>query len=204
MEIREKILEGAGNLFIEHGVRLITMDNIAQSLGVSKRTIYENFRDKNDLLTNFLINAILEHKKSAMEIMNNAKNVIEALFLFDEYNQKIFKKINPCFFEDIKKYYPEVFKRIMNSGEIRNSEISYMILKRGINEGVFIKEIDIEIANLFFHYIMQFFRDMEGKKFNHRQIWVSVHLPYLRGICTEKGRDLINSFVYKAENLNDF
>jgi AcrR family transcriptional regulator len=201
MEIRNKIIEGAGKLFIENGIRQITMDMIAQTLGISKRTIYENFKDKNDLLSTFLTEAIVTHKKSALEIMNNSKNVIEALFSFAEFNNNAFKQINPCFFNDIKKYHPDIFRKVMGDGEIRNYELTFTMLKRGVNEGIFIREIDLEIVNHYIHYSMDFFNKMEEMQFDHKKIWASVHLPYLKGICTEKGRDLINLFLEKYENL---
>jgi TetR/AcrR family transcriptional regulator, cholesterol catabolism regulator len=203
MEIRDKIIEGAGRLFIENGIRLVTMDTIAQSLGISKRTIYENFIDKNDLLTNFLQEAIINHKKQALEIMNSSKNIIEALFRFGEYNHQSVKSINPCFFNDIKKYHREVFDKVMNNGENKNYEMTFTLLKRGINEGVFTKEINIEITNLFIQQTFDFFNKLDELKFDHKQIWLSVYLPYLRGICTEKGRELINQFIDKYETEHE-
>lgn len=204
MELRDKIIESAGKLFIKNGTRQVSMDTIAHSLGVSKRTIYENFKDKNDLLTNFLTEAMIIHKKRSLEILKSADNVIDALFIFGKYNQETLKQINPCFFEDIKKYHPEVFMKIMGNGQIKNYEITYTILKRGLNERIFRKEIDIEIANLFIHHIMEFFHKMtEEKSCDHYIIWQSVFLPYLRGICTEKGQDLISIFINKYENPNE-
>jgi TetR/AcrR family transcriptional regulator, cholesterol catabolism regulator len=202
MDIHERIIEGAGKLFIENGIRQVTMDSIALSLGISKRTIYENFKDKDDLLVNFLNEAMVSYKKQALEIMNSSKNVIEALFRFGDYNNKTLKSINPCFFNDIKKYHPNVFEKAINNGGSRNYEMTYTLLKRGLNEGIFTKEINIEIVNEFIHYSLDFFNQIDEKKYSHMQIWTSVHLPYLRGICTEKGRELINQFIEKYENFN--
>lgn len=200
MEIQGKIIEGAGKLFREHGIKQVTMDAIAQSLGISKRTIYENFKDKSELLTVFLKESIIEHKKKVFEIMARADNVIDALFEFGEYNQVMMKSVNPCFISDIKKYHPEVFKNVVDSGEVRNYEISYMIIKRGVDEEIFSNEIDIDIVNLFIHHMMEFFQKAEDRKFEHFQIIKSVHLPYLKGICTEKGLRLLNSILIKLEN----
>lgn len=201
MELREKIVEEAGKLFIELGTRQVTMDTIAQTMGISKRTIYENFKDKNDLLSSFLTYAFNEYKKQAINILRESKNVIEALFKFGEFNQISMKKINPCFFDDMKKYHPEVFTKVMNDGNIRNYEVTYTILKKGINEGSFRKEIDIDIANLFIHHMMEFFHKMDTERnFDPKKIWQTVHLPYLRGICTEKGQELIAGFLSKYEN----
>lgn len=204
MNQREKIIQEAGELFIKNGTRQVTMDTIAQSLGISKRTIYENFKDKNDLLTNFLTAQILQHQKQSFEIMTKADNVIDALFAFGEFNQETFKKINPLFFDDLKKYHPDIFKNIMENGQIKNYDITYTILKRGVNEGIFRKEIDLEISNRFIHHTMEFFHKIEEeKKCEHQKIWISVHLPYLRGICTQKGQELIEKFMNKYENLKN-
>jgi AcrR family transcriptional regulator len=204
MELRDKIIAEAGKLFVEHGTRQVTMDAIAQAMGISKRTIYENFKDKNDLLSSFLKHSIDEHKKKSVEIIKSSKNIIEALFLFGEYNQKMMQQVNPCFFEDVRKYHNEVFCKVMEDGNYRNYEVTYTILKRGINEGSFRKDIDLEVVNLFIHNSMDFFQTMVNeKKFAPIRIWNSVHLPYLRGISTEKGLELISGYVEKYKNSEE-
>ncbi|HOO85313.1 MAG TPA: TetR/AcrR family transcriptional regulator [Prolixibacteraceae bacterium] len=201
MELRERIISEAGKLFVARGVRQVTMDTIAQEMGISKRTIYENFKDKNDLLQNILTEATLQHKKNAIEIMNKADNVILALFAFGEYNRETFSKINPLFFDEMKKYHPQVFQSIMNNGAVRNYELTYTVLKRGVNEGIFLKEINLDIANLFIHYLLDFFQKPEVQEIcNHVEIFKSVHLPYLRGLCTDKGIDLLKKIIEKYEN----
>lgn len=97
MDIREKIIEEAGNLFMKNGIRVITMDSIALSLCISKRTIYENFKDKEDLIHNFLTLNISTHKNDLIKIVNSSNNVIESLFQFGKYNQDAFAKMNPLF-----------------------------------------------------------------------------------------------------------
>ncbi len=203
MEIREKIIDGAGQLFRKNGIKLVTMDAIAHSLGISKRTIYENFKDKDELLSLFLKEAIIEHKKRVFEIMARAENVIDALFQFGDYNQRMMKSVNPCFISDIKKYHPDVFRNVMDSGEIRNYEISYMIIKRGVDEGIFSPDINIDIVNHFIHHIMEFFQKTDEKKFSNNEIILSVHLPYLKGICTKKGLELTNAYIEQVENLTN-
>jgi len=98
LETREKILNAAGNLFIREGLKSITMDTIALKLGVSKRTIYENFTSKEELIREFLLENMLKHKNELLSIVNRSENVIEALIQFGEYNREIFSKYNPLFF----------------------------------------------------------------------------------------------------------
>lgn len=202
MELRDKIATRAGLLFIERGVKQVTMDTIAQSLGISKRTIYENYKDKNDLLRNVLIQATLSHKEKVVEIIKNSKNVIEALFNFGQYNKETFQKINPLFFEDLQKYHSDIFLQIMTNDQVRNHEISYTLLKRGVNEGVFIKTIDIDLANRFIHNSMDFFNKVtHEEKIDHRIVWETIFLPYVKGICTEKGIEILMSFTKQHSNF---
>jgi TetR/AcrR family transcriptional regulator, cholesterol catabolism regulator len=195
MDIRDKIIDSAGKLFIENGIKLVTMDMIAQSMGISKRTIYENFKDKDDLLSNFLVKSMIQHKGELIRIMGESKNVIEALFNFGTYNKDSMAGINPLFFKDLKKYHSDIHSKVINNGEVRNHELTYTVLKRGQNEGIFIREIDLGIVNLFIHYMMGFFDVAKSElRCDDKKIWISVHLPYLRGICTPKGQELVLFF----------
>ena len=202
MDIREKILEGAGNLFIKNGIRVITMDAIALSVGTSKRTIYENFKDKEDLIHSFLTRIVNTHKNELIKIGNSSSNVIESLFLFGKYNSDVFAKINPIFFDDLKKYYSEMFESIKKSEKIGNGEISYLIFKRGVNEGTFVKSIDIDIVNKFIHITMNYFlKSGNQDNFSNSKIWTSVFYPYIKGICTEKGLEHLDNFLSTNENF---
>jgi hypothetical protein len=138
-----------------------------------------------------------------IEIMARSENVIDALFHFGKFNQEIEKNMNPCFVNDIKKYHPKVFRKVIDSDEIRNYEISFMIIKRGVDEGIFLNDLNIDIVNLFLHHIMEFFPKVEGKNFTNSEILQSVHLPYLRGICTTKGLQLIEAYLKREENLTN-
>mgnify|MGYP007056029544 FL=1 len=132
--------------------------------------------------------------------MSKADNVIVALFAFGEYNRETFNKINPLFFDEMKKYHPQIFQSLMNNGAVRNYELTYTVLKRGVNEGVFLKEINLDIANLFIHHLLDFFQKPEVQEMcNHIDIFKSVHLPYLRGLCTDKGIDLLKKIIEKYE-----
>lgn len=202
MDTRDKILEGAGELFVKEGIRVVTMDSIAQSLGMSKRTIYENFKDKEDLISNFLTKSIIAHKSKLLEIVNKSENVIEALLQFGYYNKEVFSRINPKYFDDLKKYYAKLFDSIIGSERVKNDEISYLILKKGVNEGTFIKTIDIDLANKFIHKTMDFFFRMDQAEcVPHHKIWQTIFLPYIKGICTGKGHEILNMVLKKNENL---
>ncbi|MDD2564344.1 MAG: TetR/AcrR family transcriptional regulator [Salinivirgaceae bacterium] len=202
METREKILVGAGTLFIKEGFKVITMDSIAQALGISKRTIYENFRDKQDLISNFLLKNSINHKNELLEIVNKSENVIEALIQFGYHNKETFSKYNPLYFEDLKKYYAELFDSIIGGEQVGNNQITYLILKKGVNEGTFSKSIDIDVANRFIHKTMDYFFKLDQDHgIPHPVIWQTIFVPYIKGICTKKGLEILNAVIQKDKNL---
>ena len=75
MEIRERIITEAGTLFARYGIRSVTMDTLAEEMAVSKRTIYENFRDKDELLLEVIKFFKLQQMKEVSEVIRNAENV---------------------------------------------------------------------------------------------------------------------------------
>ncbi len=201
MDLKEKILKNAGELFKEKGIRLVTMDSIALKMGISKRTIYENFKDKDDLLSNFLSESMVVHQQRVIEVLNNSSNVIEALFNFGVVNFMEMEKISPVFFDDLKKYHSDIFSSVLQKGMAKNHELSFTMLSRGQKEGVFITDIDLDISNKFIHNMLDFCqRENEPGDCNNEMIWKSVMLPYLRGICSVKGLTLLEYFKEQSEN----
>ncbi len=198
MEKSEKIILESGKLFTKYGFKAITMDSIAQSLGISKRIIYENFSDKDELIKKVLIYYAKLHKKQLLEILEHADNVYDAIFRFGEFNHRIMAGIAPVFFEDLNNYHTEQLQDILESGDLRNYEIPLLLLKKGIEEGMFIDTLDVEIANLFIHHTMNLFFRLDNKEaYSHKKVMGTVFGPYLRGISTEKGLKLFDNYLEK-------
>ncbi|MFZ5940948.1 MAG: TetR/AcrR family transcriptional regulator [Bacteroidota bacterium] len=197
MELKERIIRKAGEMFAMYGIRSVTMDSISEELGISKRTLYETFTDKNTLLTEVLLFHKESQEKLAQEIIENADNVIEAMVEIMRNSVEIMKSVNPLFFHDMKKYHIEIHESLMKKGEVRNYNITRSILEKGIKQGVFQDFLDIEIVNHTIHSLFNLFAD--ESKFpltsNTREvIWKNTIRPYLKGICTDKGCKLIDQF----------
>lgn len=113
MVVKEKIIAGARKMFIKFGIRGITMDFIAEQLGVSKRTIYENFKDKDELLMHCIDVGMKDQRSINEELIRNSENIIEATFRFIKNSIETFNTINPIFFFDVEKYYPKLRNTIL-------------------------------------------------------------------------------------------
>src|SRR5690554_3066002 len=100
MEIKERITRGAGNLFFSHGIKRVTMDKIAAEVGMSKRTIYENFNDKTDLLRASLDFFQEEHNRNLERMTGQAHNVIELIIGIMHYGIESIRVVSPVFLDD--------------------------------------------------------------------------------------------------------
>lgn len=198
MDTKERILLRAGELFPVIGIRGVTMDYIAADLGISKRTIYELFRDKDELVLQVIENEIVRHNKELIEIVTGTENAIEALFIIIQKEFERMIQINPVFSEDMKKYFPRMHECFFeNNQKIKEFSVSYAILEKGMREDIFRKELAIDIVDNFLHDLVgmlhssQRFRLLNPSK---EDILNNILLPYFRGICTRKGQDLLDKY----------
>jgi len=206
MDYKERITEEAAHLFMKFGIRAVTMDSIAQHLGMSKRTIYENFSDKDELLYHVIETMAARQKEVFRHIMASADNVIEALFNMMTTASAHMKNQNPTYMMDLKRYHYGVYQRICQKGDIRNYEMSIAMLKRGVEEGIFRNDINIEIVNIGIHAAIDITRDNEElsiEEFTNFQILDNLLLNYLIGISTSRGQNLIQEYKeQKKQELN--
>lgn len=198
MDAKEKILETASRMFLSLGVRNVTMDSLASELGISKRTIYEWFSDKDDLVIQCVRHMILEQNKEHLHIIEKADNVIHALFLIIGQQEQHRKSYPKVFMEDIKKYFQAVNTTFYScKADLKKFSASYVLLDKGVKQGVFRKDISIELVDTFLHEIITVLHNSERihlLKPTPEEVFASTMFPYFRGISTDKGLTLINQY----------
>jgi len=195
MEVRDRILVESGLLFGKYGIKSMTMDSLAEELGISKRTIYECFKDKDTLLTEVIKYHKLQTNEEAHRLIEQSDNVIEALFRIIKMTIGQMMLINPSFFHDFKKYHPKVYKEITEPGSIRDFSITGKLLKTGIEQEVFRKDINLELVNRAVHALFDLFSQescLVEAGYDRKEIFDQVLIPYFRGISTKKGRKLLH------------
>ena len=203
MEIRERIITEAFSLFIKYGIRGVTMDQIASELGISKRTLYENFEDKNTLLSEGIEHFRKIKRAEAVEMLKNCDNVLESIYFIGKHGELMRKKVNPLFFEDIRKYYPEIHSKIADKSLDREYPIMETMFRKGMTEGVFKKEINPDLIATFWHHVMNIFMNEDmfpREKYTQKELLINLIVPYLKGISTDKGQKLIEKYFEKEIN----
>lgn len=193
MEARERVISKSVELFTQNGIRLVTMDQIAAEVGMSKRTIYEMFRDKDQLLEECLKTLGHKHEEEIREIIANSDNVIEALLLIGRHGERKKSGYNRLFFEDLRRIYPTLWEKMREETRPGEGSVSYAILIRGIEEGIFREEIDVAIVDIFIHAMMETLGrpDAFPSETSVRDLTFNIVIPYFKGISTRKGQRLI-------------
>ena len=121
------------------------MDYIANDLGISKRTIYRHFKDKKELLINCIKTQMVVQKTKDDDIIIKAPNCLVAFFKFMENSMTSLKAVNPNYFADLEKYYPEIWEsKIIEYENYRLNRITEL-LKRGKNKSLLREDLDVEI-----------------------------------------------------------
>ncbi len=198
--MRDRIITEAFELFLKYGVRSVTMDQISGRLGISKRTLYEIFSDKNELIREGLEYFSNIKRKEAKELAEKSDNVIETIYQLARKGEEMKQQINPLFFEDIRKYHPDVHALLSRESRYRDYSLSHRLLKKGVEGGIFKQGLDTELVNNFFHEVMNIVMNEEvfpKDRYSHEDIFRNIIMPYLVGVSTEKGQKQIRKYFEK-------
>jgi len=200
MDYRQKIIEEGAMMFRTYGIRAVTMDMLASQLGISKRTIYEVFSDKDELLKGVL-KWMLERQRELMtKVFTESENTIEAIFKMLDLMMDHFQKMSPAFQMDMKRLHMDMKKNPAELVDLPYFSNNSDILIRGIREGVFRDDIDVEITNKCLLEVARVTNDRNvfpPDYFENKDVIRSFYINYLRGISTQKGLDLINFYEKK-------
>jgi TetR/AcrR family transcriptional regulator, cholesterol catabolism regulator len=200
MDNKQRIVEEAAVMFRTYGIRTVTMDMLANQLGMSKRTIYEVFKDKDEILHGVLIWMKEKQSEVMNKIFGESENIIEAIFKMLDLMSNHFRSMSPAFQMDMKRFHNELMKDPGSRDELPYYNNNSEILKRGIKEGVFRKDIDIEITNKCLLEVAKMSNDnsvFSPDDFLNKDVIRTFYINYLRGISTQKGLNLIDFYEKK-------
>lgn len=198
MELRKRILEEATVQFFKYGIRNITMDDIAAALGISKRTVYEIFKNKTELVVSCLRELSEQQEKKNKDLISKSDNVIETIFAFMKEGIKVLNLINPVFFSDLTKFYPVIAETIHKENTKTRYTLTFELLNRGVEEGLFREDINIPIVARLFQEQVNVFSDEKmfpRDQFNQAEVFENLVINFMRGISTSRGIAIIEERI---------
>ncbi len=189
-----KIIDAAMTNFRQKGIRAVRMDDVAAELGISKRTLYEVFDNKELLLYEGVVRYHEEHTQLLTEKAVKCKNVMEILIIAYKYKVEELRNTNPQFYADLTKY-PRV-ARFLNQQNQKLRKNTMKFLDRGVNEGYFRDDINSELVSSLLdamsRYVMM---NRLYQQYSFEEIFSSVLLVSIRGICTDKGNAMLEEIL---------
>ena len=197
--IKEKILSESEKLLWKYGVRTITMDDIARRLGISKKTIYQHFSDKEDIVFQVVNYHLTNEMCEVDKLMGVAGNPVEEMLLVSDMMRRRADAVNPSLLVDVQRYYPKAWGAFLEHKENRIIKDIKASLQRGVDQGLYRADINLEtMARLRVELIQLGFDD---RIFPHTTDVMALQEQllhhFVRGILTDTGFVAYNQTVDK-------
>ncbi|MBO7495947.1 MAG: helix-turn-helix transcriptional regulator [Salinivirgaceae bacterium] len=189
MDAKDCIIDGAGKLFRKNGLKSVTMDELARSLGMSKRTIYENFKDKDELIQSCLLKFSTDGLARRNKILDTNNNVYEVMYQFAQLQHQELSGVNPVLFDDLRKYYSDLLAKSKSKSLSNNLKLLERLFKTGIDGQFFnSSSFNVEVASRLIYNSIEFAIDLiDNHKYAPYEVYRTIFYPFFRGISTEKG-----------------
>jgi len=190
MDTRTRIIEESAALFMKQGIKGITMNEIAQSMGISKRTLYEHFSNKEDLLTACMNFWHQDSCRMYEAIKNATPNPLEVIYQHFKQAVIMLGQVHPNLVSDIRKYHPAIWQKQLQAFEEERLQFTTEFLDQGKEQGLFRKDVNNEIATRLLYAQIDHLHDSDlfpHHRFAKTDIYREILFLFLHGICTTKG-----------------
>lgn len=203
MTQRERIVEQAAKMFAEQGIKSIRMDDIAKALCVSKRTLYELFEDKEELL--YLSIRFMQRRRMSKVEAKLKENRESLAFLFEALGMMIGNKELHCrISNNLRKFYPQTFERIRKESEEESGRALYSLIEHYIDCGLIVQTVDIRLSVTILYYTTTTIISSAGNMslpggVSLDDVMKYTILNFFRGIATLKGVQQIDEYLLQQQ-----
>jgi TetR/AcrR family transcriptional regulator, cholesterol catabolism regulator len=198
MDAKERILTKATDLFMRYGIRSITMDEISAQLGISKKTIYQFFTDKDDMVAAVIDMELARNENECMQFRDKSENAVQHVFLALESLEEMLKYTNPLMLYDLEKHHPKSYKKFR---EYKYQFLYGLItenLHSGIREELYRPDMQVEmvakarIESAFLAFNQDVF---PHSRYKIAEVHYELAMLFLHGVTTAKGKKLIEKYT---------
>ncbi len=206
-DLKEIIKTRAEQLFIQNGIKCITMDMLAKQLGISKKTIYTFYEDKTELVT-----AIFEQKMDECRVSTKfdkmrSENAIHEIYVSLESNFEILRNMNAAVMNDLHHHYPALYDKYFKFKNTFLLKTTSDNLERGIAEGLYKDDIPVDIMSRYRIGTMMISSNIlifPDKRYTLLDIEYILIKHFISGIATAKGMKLIEKYAQKYETSSNY
>ena len=203
MNTKDKILVGSFDLFMRYGIRSVTMDDIANQLGISKKTIYQFIDNKKHLIKTVILNYLKSDEKAILKILSEADNAIDEMFALAKHVNTFLARMKPTLMYDLQKYYREEWSLIRKQHFAFIHSVIKKNIERGVEQKIYRGDIDPEIISRFYTQVSECCTDeslFPSSEYPKTVLFLE-HLTYhMFGLANENGRKILLEKNLKIES----
>lgn len=203
VDTRDRIRDEAGQLFMRYGIRSVSMDDISVSLGMSKKTLYQHFKDKDEL-----VDAIIQQHNNRIKVdclycLENSSNAVEEVFLMMDRVMSHLSTVNPAIMYDLHKFHFQSFQKFQ---DIKTAFLFNIIrdnMERGIKEGLYRMDINVDVLSKYRLESIMIPFNIERfpvGKYNLLDVTREVLEHWIHGLVTPQGYELIHQYKKQRDN----
>ncbi len=202
MEIKDRILHQAAALFMRNGIKSVSMDDIAASMAMSKKTLYKWFANKDEMVHAVMAQHLNDTQRDCVRLLGQSASAIDELFRMMGWMRQQFADVHPSIFYDLQKFYPLTWKLwVAHKYEYILDQITDN-LRRGMAEGLYRADLDVAVlARLRLAQIELAFNPdvFPVREFDVQRLQQSILEHFMLGIASLKGHKLINEVRHVTE-----
>ncbi len=194
------ILQKAGELFLKYGFKSVTMDDVANSLAISKKTIYKYFKNKEELVDEAITFLHQSMHDAVNKICTKGFNAIQENFEIKNMFKDMFKNLDDSPMYQLEKYYPKTFRKIMDHEFSMFKDCISKNIERGIEEGLYRADIDKDLITKFYFTVAMSVHNSNLHTYNKNtlnKLEISVLEYHTRAIATPKGLEVLEEQLKK-------
>ena len=196
------LLDNISTMFKKYGVKSVTMDDIAREFGISKKTLYQHFENKTDVVYKVAHFEFEKEREELEKLCKEHKHVIDQLYAISKFIVKSNLLLNPSLMYSMEKYFHQTWEELIN---IRREFVLNLIDKNfqeGMNQGIYRSNINLSIIKLFYSFLLniksvEFFNDLTRENFDNT--FNIIFTYHIRGIANHDGIEYLEKRFLSGE-----
>lgn len=199
---REILLSKIVPIMLERGLKSTTMDVVASELGISKRTLYEKFGSKSEMISDCLAALGRQHQQQINEAFSSSSNVMEAFIKVFKYNRDLMQNVNVEFYRDMDRLY-HGNREDYNKTRESHQERMHQMFKLGVEQGMFRPDVDYSVQSKIVGLQMEALKRIEElfpPDITLQRLFDAIMVGFLRSIASEKGMVILDRLTDELKN----
>ena len=207
MDVKERILVKAEELFMQYGIRSVSMDDIANNLGMSKKTLYQYYADKDELVDAVVDGHISMIQTDCLSCRKDAKDAVHEIFITMERIMDEFSNMNPMLLYDLEKFHFRSYQRFKNHKDKFLAQIIRQNIEWGIKDELYRPDISIDVISKFRLESMMIPFNVAvypPGKYNLAALSEKIIEHFVYGLATIKGHKLIQKYNEQRQKKSNY